>query len=467
MKYQRILLTQPPTTTRHPQPPIGLAIIGAVLEKECEVLPILDGNFSQDYLTDLIKKIESTKPDAVGFTALTPTVYNVIESVKLIKEIDKDILVIIGGPHASVLPKKTLIRCPELDVAVSGEGEITIHEIMKGKPLNEIQGIAYRNGADVKVNPSRTYIKNLDSIPFPAYHLLENFPQGYKPHPPKRTEKQWASIITSRGCPYQCGYCSREACFGNSFRSNSPEYVTSLIKNLYEKYGVQNITFYDDVFTLNGSRIMKLCNFLLPDNLGFELIWDCETRVDLVNSELLIHMKKAGCHTIAYGIEHGLWIHDIKGGNATIEQAEKAIRWTHEANLNTIGYFMLGVPNETIHTIKKTIEFAKNLNVNWAQFSITTPIPGSDFYKKAIINNPILDDKWDKLMYESINKMTLPFMLSKNLSEEDLIFWRRQAYIQFYLRKEFIFKNLIALKNYSDIKRSFNGLKMLYDILKN
>lgn len=466
MKYQKILLTIPPMNLEakkasYPQPPLGLASIAAVLEEKIDVLPIFDGNFSNSYINELKAFVKSKCPDVVGFTAYTPFARNVMKGARAVKEIDPNVLIIAGGPHITVLPEKTLARCSDIDVAVLGEGEVTIQELIQGKPLKEIAGIAYREGENIVRTAPRGYIKDLDSLPYPAYHLLPNFPEGYMPHPPKGGRGPWTSLMWSRGCPFNCTYCSRKASFGNIFRCNSPKYVVSLLNNLHQKFGIEEVTFYDDVFTLNRHETMKLLEALRPENLGFKLTWDCETRVDLVDAEMLKAMKHAGCHTIAYGIEHGLWIHEIKGGRATVEQAEKAVRWTHEAGIQTIGYFMLGFPHETPQTIRKTIDFAKKLNVTWAQFSITIPIPGSELYEQAIAINPGLDDEWNKLVYESLGHMDLPFLFSKDLSESDLVYWKRRAYKEFYFRTSYILKRLFSIRDLKELKMYFNGLKML------
>jgi radical SAM superfamily enzyme YgiQ (UPF0313 family) len=470
MKYNKILLTQPPTSkgsskNSFHQPALGLANLAAVIEDKIDVLPIFDGNFSNSYIEELQSIVKSERPDIVGFTAYTSFVSEVMKGARIIKEIDHDALVIIGGPHSTVLPEKTLMRCPDIDVAVIGEGEKVIQEIIQGISFDEISGIAYRTGGSIIKTKQRDYIKDLDSLPYPAYHLLPNFPDGYKNHPPKVGRGPWTSVIWSRGCPFNCIYCTREASFGRIFRSNSPKYVVGLLKYLHDKYGIEEVTFYDDVFTLNRSKTMELLKFLYPENLGFKLSWDCETRVDLVNQEMLQSMHRAGCHTIAYGIEHGLWINQIKGGRATNEQAEKAIRWTHEAGINTIGYFMIGLPNETVDTIRSTINFAKKLDVTWAQFAITIPLPGSELYRKAVSINPNFDNEWDKLVYESLSSMDIPNLFSKDLSESDLVCWRRKAYKEFYLQPSYILKRLFSIRDLKDLRMYYNGLKMLINFV--
>ena len=469
-RYQSILLTNPPTgqgyKDPYPQPPLGLALIAAVLEDQCEVFPILDGNFCESYLDELAFVIKSKCPDVVGFTGSTPFAGKVMDGARIVKQIEPNILVVIGGPHATVLPEKTLLKSRFIDIAVCGEGEITIQEIMSGKPLEEIDGIVYRLDGNILRNRNRTLITDLDSLPYPAFHLLPQFPKGYQPHPPRSIRGVWTSILWSRGCPFNCVHCSRDASFGRTVRNHSPEYIDGLLQYLHNQFDVNDVTFYDDCFTLNRKLVMKLLDSMSSENLGFSLSWDCETRVDLVDSELLQAMKRVGCHTIAYGIEHCLWIHEIKGGRATLELAEKAVRWTHDADINTIGYFMIGFSQETPETINKNIAFAKKIDVTFAQFSITMPIPGSELYKNAVAINPNLDEYWDKLLYAPNETMDLPSFVTEELSEKDLAYWRRKAYKDFYLRWAYFWKRLSSIRNFSDLKMNIEGFKMLLRMVK-
>ena len=477
MKYKTVLLTRPPTGSNplqggddrdpYPQPALGLAYIASVLEGKTEVLPILDGNFSDDYLMDLATIVKNKSPDVVGFSAFTPFARKAMEGAKVIKEIDPEILVMLGGPHGTVLYNSTLQRCPEIDLILRDEGEITVQEVMDGKPLKDVAGIVYRNNGKIVMTPGRPYIKNLDGMPFPAYHLLPNFPEGYKPHPPKSAGGIWASAMWSRGCPFTCSYCTRDASFGLNFRCNSPGYVVNLLNFLHSEYSIDELTFYDDVFSLNRKITMELLDAMQPNRLGFDLSWDCETRVDLVDPELLRMMKRAGNRSIAYGIEHGVWVLEVKGGRATIEQVEKAVRWTHEAGIQTAGYFMIGLPGETKETIQKTIDFAKKLNVTWAQFAITTPFPGNELYKQAVRSGLVnLDDDWDKYVYASLGKVETPMLTTSDLSKEDLVYWSRRAYREFYFRPSYILHRMFSIRSWRDFSTYFAGLRMLTNMIR-
>ncbi len=475
MKYKQILLSRPPTGSNalqggsdadpHPQPPLGLAYIAAVIEKlpDVNVLDIQDGNFSKHYVNEVKMLVKKYNPDLVGFTAFTPFANPALEAATAVKEINPDILTVLGGPHA-VLANVTLRKCPSLDVIVYDEGEGQIDEIVSGKPLEEISGLFIRKDGKATPTAPRSYIDDMDSLPIPAYHKLPHFPGGYRPHPPKSTGKQWSSIMWSRGCPFFCNYCNRENSFGLKFRNQSPEYVVNHIQYLHSEYGIEELTFYDDVMTLNRKATMKLMDAMNPKNLGFVLSWDSETRVDLVDQELLFQMKKAGCRMISYGIEHGEFIHEIKGGTATLEQAENAVKWTHNAKIDTVGYFMIGLPQETPKTIRKTIDFAKKLDCTYAQFAITMPFPGNKLYEEAVKSGLVnLDDTWDKFVYSGVASggIHAPILTTKSLDAQALEYWAKLAYREYYFRLSYIFKKSLRIRSIKDLMMYYNGYKML------
>ena len=216
--------------------------------------------------------------------------------------------------------------------------------------------------------------------------------------------------------------------------------------------------------SLNRKATMKLMDAMDPKKLGFKLSWDAETRVDLVDQEMLFAMKKAGCRMMSYGIEHGEFILEIKGGRATLEQAENAIKWTHNAGIETVGYYMIGLPQETPETIRKTIDFAKKLDCTYAQFAITMPFPGNKLYDEAVKSGMItLDDTWDKFVYAGVGAggIQAPVLTTDALSAEDLEYWAKKAYKEYYFRASFIWKKLLQTRNLKDLSMYFNGFKML------
>ena len=462
----KILLINPPQATRYPQPPLGLAMVAAVLEKNGYLVKILDLpvlGFSENSLSTVIRQ---EKPDVVGVTAMTPMINSAVSIVEKVKECDSNITVVLGGAHATILPEETLKSIPEIDVIVRGEGEQTTLELVKvleknPDSLNQVLGITCRERGSVRSNPLGPPVSDLDTLPFPAFHLL---PIGkYRLHPPFGRRTPVMPIITSRGCPYRCIFCSK-AVFGKKYRSNSPTYIVNEVLFLMEKFGVKEIKFYDDVFTLDRKRIVTLCMQL--KERGMDIPWSCETRVNLVESELLKMMKDAGCYMIEYGVESGNQgiLNSLKK-DSTLEKTIEAFKLTHEAGIETVAYFMLGSPQETSETIDETIEFAKKIDPDFVQFSTTTPYPGTELYSLAV-EEGYVPKKWEEYMYADLKSVDNPGFGTKTLSGEELREWNKKAYTSFYLRWSYVWKRLRKMKSLGDLKTNVSGSRLVIDLIK-
>jgi radical SAM superfamily enzyme YgiQ (UPF0313 family) len=441
-------------------------MVAAVLEKNGYLVKILDLpvlGFSENSLSTIIRQ---EKPDIVGVTAMTPTINSAVSIVEKVKECDSNITVVLGGAHATILPEETLKSVPEIDVIVRGEGEQTILELVKvleknPDGLNQVLGITCRERGSVRSNPLGPPVSDLDTLPFPAFHLL---PIGkYRLHPPFGRRTPVMPIITSRGCPYRCIFCSK-AVFGKKYRSNSPTYIVNEVLFLMEKFGVKEIKFYDDVFTLDRKRIVTLCMQL--KERGMDIPWSCETRVNLVESELLKMMKDAGCYMIEYGVESGNQgiLNSLKK-DSTLEKIIEAFKLTHEAGIETVAYFMLGSPQETSETIDETIEFAKKIDPDFVQFSTTTPYPGTELYSLAV-EEGYVPKKWEEYMYADLKSVDNPGFGTKTLSGEELRDWNKKAYTSFYLRWSYVWKRLRKMKSLGDLKTNVSGLRLVIDLIK-
>lgn len=459
--FPKFLLINPPQSVMYPQPPLGIAIIAAVLEEngyEVKILDLPAIGFSAETFSEMFSKV---KPDVVGITSFTSTINAATLLAKNVKENDVNTLVILGGPHGTILPEETLRDNPEIDIIVRGEGEqimLEIARVLESSPnhLKKISGITYRDKHRVRSNPIGPPILNLDSLPFPAFHLLPL--TKYSLHPPFGRRLPAMPIITSRGCPYRCVFCSKSV-FGNKYRNNSPDYVISEIQFLNEKFGIEEIKFYDDVFTMNRQWVTDICQRLKKEKI--DIPWTCETRVNLVDKKLLKIMKEAGCYMIAYGVESGDQgiLNNLKK-DITLDQASEAFKLTHNAGIESVAYFMIGSPEETPETIKKTIDFAKNLNPDFAQFSITIPYPGTELHNLATKEGGILG-KWDDYAYAKLGDINNAVFVTKTLSSQELRAWLKEAYVSFYLRPSYIWKKLKKTRSLGELKTNVTGLRML------
>jgi radical SAM superfamily enzyme YgiQ (UPF0313 family) len=442
-------------------------MLASVLENKGYTVEILDAAVSILTEKQITEFVSRRKPAIVGLTAMTTTINSAIHVAHNIKASNKETLVVLGGAHVSILPEETLKNNLDVDIIVRGEGEETFLDLVENceksvSDLSDVQGITYRNGSIVSNTVERPPIKNLDSLPFPAFHLL---PQGkYRLHPPFGRKSPVMPIITSRGCPYNCVFCSKSV-YGKKYRSNSPEYIIKEIHLLIDNFGVKEIKFYDDVFTLDRKRVLTLCDQLRKNHL--DIPWSCETRVNLVDDELLKSMKAAGCYMIAFGVESGSQeVLKSIGKGITLGQIETAFNKTRNAGIGTVGYFMIGAPAETPETIAKTIEFAKKIDPDFVQFSIATPYPGTELYRIAK-KKGCLHGSWDTYVYDANSKSIHRSIFAiSDLTENQLAEWNRKAYSQFYLRWKYVWKRLRKSTSWSEIKTNTLGVRMLLDLAR-
>lgn len=428
-------------------PPLGLAYIAAVLRDKNIAVKILDlaaYNMDDAHAREAMKR---EKPDIVGITAAT----NTIEEAYRIAGIAKSLgaMVVIGGPHTSALPEKTLKECRETDIVIRGEGEYAMLELAQGKPLKLIRGLSYRVGNTIKKNPDRPPIKDLNSLPLPARDLLplERYRSiGVRKYP-------FATIMTSRGCPFSCTFCTNYMVHGKGFRPRSPENVLKEIDMLVNKYGVKEINILDDNFTLIPGRAEKICDMLMER--GYDLIWKCGNgiRADMVTQDLLVKMKRAGCYLLAFGVESGNpdVMKNIQKGE-TLDQIRKAVLWTKKAGIMTEGFFMLGNEGDTEKTMNETIEFAKELDLDIAQFQVFIPIPGSAYTKKIEKNGRIFAKSWSD--YNAFNE---PIFSCGPLTPELMSRMQKKAYREYYFRPRMMVKKLLEIRSLSQLRDYMNA----------
>ena len=319
------------------EPPLGLAYIAAVLRQNNIEVKILDAAALNLENSQISRYAEKFKPDVIGITASTNTIVVAYEIADAVKK--PEIKVVAGGPHTSILPEQTLQECKSIDIAVKGEGEYVILEIAQGRELSEIDGITYRKDNEIIRNKDRELIENLDELPFPARDLLpldEYESVGIRRYP-------FATMITSRGCPYSCNFCVNYTVLGKRFRYRSVENIMREIDELVNKYHVKEIDIIDDNFTVIPERAEQICDELIKRR--YDLIWKLGNgiRADRVNERLLMKMKKSGCYLVAFGIESGNEeiLKKINKGES-LQQIVQAIRWAKRYGMETEGFFILG-----------------------------------------------------------------------------------------------------------------------------
>lgn len=424
-------------------PPLGLLYLAAILEKEKISVSFIDVGATKETLKEILKKIKKEKPIIVGISAMTPTIQGAVTIAKTIKEKYNDkIKVCLGGPHISADPD-FIKRIPYFDFGIQGEGDITFLKTVKNILNNKkVTGV-------LKGLPEH----NLDKIPWPARHLID--PNLYLTK---------ASLIATRGCPFNCYYCSRPA-VSNIVRCRSPKDIVAEMESLYDICKGEYL-FQDDSLTINRKHTVKLCQTMLSSSKKFN--WAGYTRVDLVDKKLLALMSKAGCFSLTFGIESGdeRLRNEVVKKHFTNKRIKQVVNWCCKYHIDPDGFFMFGHPTETKKQVRKTIDFILNHNFNIVGVSIATPFPGSQLWQYAVQDKVIDLDFIDQYALGKKGKGyagVYPVYYCSKLNLDWLYQQRRYIMRHFYLRPNYIIKRLIRdFSSISKVKRDFiEGLNVL------
>ena len=416
-----------PSLNRMVFPPLGLAYIAAVLEENDHKVSILDGpplNIGDKELKDTLRK---TKPDIVGIQAFTSAIYNAIETTETIKKERPDTKIVLGGCHPTFMPDETLEMSKNIDYVVRGEGEYTFLNLIKaiedgknGDKIKAIKGLSFRNNGSITHTPDAPLIEDLDSLPFPARHLLPMDEYHYF-----GAKREMQSLLSSRGCPFKCRFCAVGAFYKNTWRPRSAINVVDEIEQIREKFGIRAIAVMDDMATFSKKRIRAICNEIIERDL--DIYWGTVSRVDTVNHETLKLMAKARCLQVMVGVESGsqkILKNSHKG--IKVDQIQRFFKWCKKLGMDTVASIVFGLPGETKDTLLETLNFIIKLNPGVAVFSAATPFPGTPFWNEAKQNGWLpKDTKWSDLtMYD-------PVLNTTDLSKKELEDFIQFAYLKF------------------------------------
>jgi len=446
-----VTLIQPPFLDRCIHFPIGFGYLAAVLEKNDVDVSIIDLNFSDK---KILKKLKSS--DVVGISTMTKTFSSALNTAKQIKEIDPDIPIVFGGHHPSVAAESCL-SYPEIDYCVIGEGEYTFLDLVKSlennSNINKVKGIAFRNNGEIKYTESRQLIKNLDELPFPAYHLFNKRDYFYSIIGVGNVKKiPWVSIVTSRGCPFQCIFCKR--IYGQTFRARSPENVLAEMEFLVSKYKIKEFLIVDDNFTLIKERAEKICDLIIEKGLDIVFRFPNGMRADSVDFALLKKLKKAGMYKTAFGIESGSSrMLKLMKKNLNLDRIRKTVKMCRILGIKTIGFFIIGLPGETCESALQTIKFAKELPLDDVAFYPATPYPGTEFFywaiEKGYLKPEHLDwSKFDLLNYTSVCR-------TDDLTSEEIAELVKKASREFYFRPITLVRKLLDIHSFKELRIAF------------
>lgn len=436
-------------------PPMGILYISAELERYGYDVEVIDADIDGLTVEETLARVLASKPDLVGFSAMTPQVPATLEVCHQMKKTAPEIPLLIGGAHVMSTHTDLFAQSDDFDFLVEGEGEITMVDVCENlekgtmpDALAGIPGVIYRDSLGMVVtNSKRAFFKELDEFAPIDYSKVDVF--KYKiptlPGPPV------VGLMITRGCPFTCTYCDAPVTTGTKIRYHSPERAVSDIVRMHKQFGVRGFSFRDSTFTAKKRWVREFCERLIEANVDVE--WRCNTRVDCVTEELIELMKRAGCLTINFGVES---LHpDIMARinkDVPFEQIDAAHRWCRKYGIRTYTTFLVGSPGETDETIRTTIDRAKKLRPSMAMFFVTIAYPGTELYREAVREKLVEPNWWHNEQFDP----------SKNTSFEkrwgwsadagaltipgfDAEKWQKIATREFYLRPRFVFDTLMFI----------------------
>jgi len=412
-----------------------------VMEKNKASVKILDEHIeflSPERLEQEIRDIQG--PKIIGITCVTVTFRRVVELTQLIKKIDSSVLVLIGGIHPTALPEETLYKTAA-DIVVRGEGEETLSELYRlfqeGKDVNGIQGISCRDNGGYKHNPPRPIIENLEEIPPFPFHLFEKHIDKYK---------DFGTIFSSRGCPFDCVFCSQRLISGKRYRFLPNHRIMAEIKLLVDKYKQTKIWFIDDNFTINKRRMFALLDDIIASGYHKKVCFIAQTRGKDITWESLVKMKEANFVSIAYGMETGSErLMKLLDKGETVQDNINAVKMTHKAGLLTDASFICGLPTETKEEREMSSKLARTLPLDGARFNVAIPYPGTKFYQIAKKENRICQmEDWSNFSNQHyMQANTIPYA-PEGTAKIELIFETLMINLRFTLRPKILFKMLFT-----------------------
>ncbi len=455
-----ILLINPPWLTKDgniwhgvksTSPPLGLLYVAAFAEDRGRSVHVMDVNAERLHFEDIERFVLLHQPQWVAFTAVTAQILNTHRIAGIAKRVSPESKIVVGGVHATALPDEVL-QDINIDFVIRGEGEESFFALVDGRPRETIEGLSYR--CDNRLQPiahnaQGEPIQNLDSLPTPAYHLIHF--ALYKPAVGAYMRLPAINMTMTRGCPGKCTFCNSAE---TALRTRSPEHIVDEIQKLQAAYGIREVSFYDDTFTIYKQNVARLCDLIVEQRI--DLTWSCFARTDCISPPLLTKMKQAGCHQILFGIESAdPAILETIRKPIDIEQTRKAVRMVQEAGIEVRAAFMFGNPGETVASMRRTIDFAKDLDPDIAIFNITTPYPGTKMFTWAKENGYLRTLDWND--YDLANSvMQLP-----TVSAEEINRMYKTAYREFFFRPGFLLRRLLRMRSLGDIKMNLQALRSI------
>jgi radical SAM superfamily enzyme YgiQ (UPF0313 family) len=439
--YMRDDRCQAPVEGMTAQPnraPLDLAYMAAMLERMGIECRIRDYSAEKTDWKALADDLAAFRPDMLVVSVTTPTILRDLGACKIAKDVRPDILTVAKGAHFTPKAEEALLASRELDIAIRGESEHAIAEIADRRYFKDILGLTYRRDGKLVKNPDRPYIEveDLDSLPFPARHLLHN--DLYRT---PDTGEPITMINTGRGCPHKCIYCAVTIASGYKLKVRSPKNIVDEIEECVKRLGIRNFFFRADTFTWDEKWTVDVCREILAR--GLKIRWGSNSRVDTISEGRLEWMKKAGCWIIGFGVESGNQESlDKMKKRAKLEDARRAIALCKKHGIKTYGLFLIGLPWETRAMVEDTIRFMKELDPSFVDVNIAYPLPGTEYYRLAKEMGLFQEDD---LQFGDYSK---PIVHTVELTTSDLVRLRRKAILSFYVRPSYVLRTLAGVRSF-------------------
>jgi len=457
-RFSELIGKNPAIVEKHRgfNPPLGILSLAGYLEEHSDFSVDLIDAQPKGYTHEQLETIlEDRTADIVGITAMTFTLIDVLKTVRTIRKVMPNAKIILGGPHVHLYPEET-IRHPEVDFLLQGEGEIAFLQLLNNldnpASWSQIKGLVYLDDdgktIDNGIAPST---ENLDALGIPARHLLDV--DDYTSLLGR--DNVITTMFTSRGCPYRCTFCDRPfSPVLSGFRWRSATHVADEMERCIE-LGISEAFIYDDTFTVRRDRVFELCDEILRRNIKFR--WDVRAHVNTMTPELLARMKEAGCDRIHYGVECGndRMLKVIKK-NATIAKVREVVAATKAVNMEVLCYFIIGQQTEQASDIADTMKLARELDPNYAHFTIFCPYPGTEIYAEGLKSGVIKQDVWREFSLNPRDGYELP-VWEENFTRHELREMLVKCYKSFYLRPRYVARNLLRIRRLGEFKRKLRA----------
>ncbi len=441
-------------------PKLGLMYVASFYERVTGETPTFIDCPPEKYSEEeMVAKVRELQPDMVAMSIMTFNLLDALQAARAIHKVKPDVKICLGGPHVNLYPKETL-ALPEIDYVVFGEGEPIFTELVQtldthgvdSDALSKVNGLGWKRGDEIYVNPAQTDLLDLNEIPFPARHLVDVaryehiIGEGH----------QFFTIQATRGCPAACTFCDIRK---TKFRERTPENVVAEIEQLVEM-GVDDLFFVDDTITINKRNLIATCDLMVKR--GLKINFKISARVDTVNPELLAALKRSGCYRIHYGVESATQrLLDYMEKGQTLDKVTRACKWTREAGIGYFAYCMIGIPTETKEEMFATVDFVKSLKPDYAQFSVCTPYPKTELYFRMLRDGVLPGDHWQTFAENPSPDFKIRFF-NLDFTDEELRELQDECHARFYRSPTYLMKQVFKIRSWADFTaKARMGTKIL------